>query len=161
QAVLDGLAADPSRAVYEDSDRVVRAGETADAVARAAAGLRGAGVAPRVGDALDLGVEPRALARTLHPLAVGARVCGPPPGRRPQQRAEVLARADVALVVDPPRLEHLLATPPDGPAVAAGRPGDPARITWTSGTSGRPKGCVHTYAGLTRAWAADPDRWPP
>lgn len=161
QAVLDLLAADPARVVLEDGDRAVRADATLDAVARVAAGLRRAGVGPGVGVALDLGVAPEALAAVLAAFAVGARVSGLPPGLPPAQRADLLARADVALVVDAARLTDLLETRAHGPVVAVGRPQDVARITWTSGTSGRPKGCVQTYAAMTAAWAAHPDRWPP
>lgn len=160
-AVLDVLAADDARPVFEDGDRVVRAGEMSDAVARVAAGLRGAGVGPGVGVALDLGVAPEAFAATLAAFAVGARVCGIPPGLVPGQRADLLARADVTLVVDDDRLAGLLTTPAAGPVLPAGQPDDVARVTWTSGTSGRPKGCTQTYAAMTAAWAARPDRWPP
>ncbi|GIM94946.1 class I adenylate-forming enzyme family protein [Paractinoplanes toevensis] len=34
-------------------------------------------------------------------------------------------------------------------------------MIYTSGSSGRPKGCVQTYAAMSAAWAAHPDRWPP
>ncbi|ADG75021.1 AMP-dependent synthetase and ligase [Cellulomonas flavigena DSM 20109] len=161
QPVLDLLTRDPERPVFEDGDRVVRAGEASAAVARIAAGLRAAGAGPGTGVALDLGVSAEALAATLAAFAVGARVCGLPPALPPTQRDDLLARADVALVVDDAFLAELLATPADGPVVAAGRPGDVARVTWTSGTSGRPKGCVQTYAAMTAAWAPSPDRWPP
>ncbi|MFD1086337.1 class I adenylate-forming enzyme family protein, partial [Micromonospora andamanensis] len=40
-------------------------------------------------------------------------------------------------------------------------PGDVARITWTSGSTGSPKGCAQTYASLSAAWVPYPDRWPP
>ncbi|UZN01718.1 class I adenylate-forming enzyme family protein [Cellulomonas sp. S1-8] len=161
QPVLDLLTRDPARPVFEDGDRVVSAGEMADAVARTVAGLRATGVGPGVGVALDLGVSPEAFAATLAAFTVGARVCGLPPGLAPAQRTDLLARADIALVVDDDRLAHLLTTPADGPPVAAGRHPDVARVTWTSGTSGRPKGCVQTYASLTATWAAHPAQWPP
>ncbi len=161
QGVLDLLAADPGRTVFEDGSRTVTAGETLDAVASVAAGLRAAGVGAGTGVALDLGLGPDALAATLAAFVVGARVCGLPPGLTAGQRADVLGRADVALVLDDEHLPGLLAASPDGPLVAAGRPADVARVVWTSGTSGRPKGCVQTYASLSATWAAHPDRWPP
>lgn len=161
QAVLDTLAVDPARAVVEDGDRVVRAGETLDAVARVATALRAAGVGPGVGVGLELGVGPEALAGTLGAFTVGARVCGVPPGLTDAARRDLLDRADVAVVVDDDAVRRMLASPADGPAVAQGRPGDVARVTWTSGSSGRPKGCVQTYASMTGAWAPYPDRWPP
>jgi len=161
QAVLDLLVADPARPVFEDGDRVVTRGELSADVARVAAGLRAAGVRRGTGVALDLGVSSEAFAATLASFAVGARVCGLPPGLPEAQRADVLTRADVEVVVDEPRLADLLATPAAAePVVAAGRPADVARVTWTSGTSGRPKGCVQTYAAMSAAWAPHPDRWP-
>ncbi|MBO3093736.1 class I adenylate-forming enzyme family protein [Cellulomonas dongxiuzhuiae] len=161
QPVLDLLARDPDRPVFEDGDRVVGAQEMGDAVARVVAGLRAADVGPGVGVALDLGVAPEAFAATLASFAVGARVCGLPPGLAPEQRAALLARADIALVVDDDRLAHLMTSPPAASVVAAGRPDDVARVTWTSGTSGRPKGCVQTYASMSAAWAPHPEQWPP
>ncbi|MCC2319985.1 class I adenylate-forming enzyme family protein [Cellulomonas xiejunii] len=161
QPVLDLLARDPRRPVFEDGDRVVDAGEMRDAVARVVAGLRAAGVGPGVGVALDLGVSPEAFAATVAAFTVGARVCGMPPGLAPEQRTDVLARAHVAVVVDEARLAWLLASPPASSVVAAGQPADVARITWTSGTSGRPKGCVQTYASMSAAWAPYPEQWPP
>ncbi|SFK03437.1 class I adenylate-forming enzyme family protein [Cellulomonas sp. KH9] len=160
QPVLDVLARDPGRPVFEDGDRVVTAGEMGQAVARAAAGLRAAGAGPGAGVALDLGVTPEAFATTVAAFAVGARVCGVPPGLTSAQRADLLARADATVVVDEARLPDLLATRSHGPLVAAGRLGDVARITWTSGTSGRPKGCVQTYAAMSGAWVPFPERWP-
>ncbi|MBO0925497.1 long-chain fatty acid--CoA ligase [Cellulomonas sp. zg-ZUI199] len=160
QPVLDLLARDPGRPVFEDGDRVVTAGEMAHAVARVAAGLRAAGAGPGAGVALDLGVTPEAFAATVAAFAVGARVCGVPPGLAPAQRADLLTRADVTVVVDEARLSDLLTSAPHGPVVAAGRPGDVARITWTSGTSGRPKGCAQTYAAMSGAWVPFPERWP-
>ncbi|MCC2333530.1 class I adenylate-forming enzyme family protein [Cellulomonas wangsupingiae] len=161
QPVLDLLARDPDRPVFEDGDRVVAAGQMLEAVARAVAGLRAAGVGPGVGVALDLGVSPEAFAVTVGSFAVGARVCAVPPLLTPQHRTDLLSRADVALVVDEDRLADLLSCPPVTSVVAAGQPAGVARVTWTSGTSGRPKGCVESYAAMSAAWAAHPDRWPP
>ena len=161
QPVLDLLLRDPARPVFEDGDRVVRAAEMWDTVSRIVAGLRAAGVGPGVGMALDLGVTPEAFAANLAAFAVGARVSGVPPGLTPAQRADLLTRADVALVVDDARLGQLLTWPPAPSVEAAGRPADVARVTWTSGTSGRPKGCVQTYASMSAAWAPHPEQWPP
>lgn len=161
QPVLDLLARHPGRPVVEDGDRVVLASETAETVARVVTGLRSAGAGPGVGVALDVGVSAEAFAATVAAFAVGARVCGVPPGLTPEQRSDLLARADVPLVVGDALLEELLACAPAASVEAAGRPGDVARVTWTSGTSGRPKGCVQTYASISAAWAPYPEQWPP
>ncbi|WFE25557.1 AMP-binding protein [Solwaraspora sp. WMMD791] len=55
----------------------------------------------------------------------------------------------------------LLAGPVSSDALdCAGRPDDIGRVTYTSGSTGDPKGCAETYAALGAGWAAYPDRWP-
>lgn len=161
QAVLDLLEAGGDRPVFEDRERIVDAAGMAALIRRVAAGLRGAGIGPGDGVALRVGVTPEAFAATIAAFAVGARVSGIRPGLTPEQLEHLLSRDD-ALLIDAPRLAELAATPDDGvPLVAAGRPEDIARILYTSGSTGHPKGCVQTYAAMTAAWAAHPDRWPP
>jgi fatty-acyl-CoA synthase len=171
QAVLDLLDAGGDRPVFEHGDRVVGAREMARLIRRIAAGLRAAGIGPADGVAMMLGVTPEAFAAIIAGYAVGARVAGVRPGLTDSQLAHLLGQDMKAAVVDRPPdfryppalpLADLLETPDDGrPLVAAGRPGDIARITYTSGSTGNPKGCAQTYAGLTAAWAAHPNRWPP
>jgi fatty-acyl-CoA synthase len=161
QAVLDLLESGGDRPVFEDGDRVVAAAGMAALIRRVAAGLRRAGIGPGDGVALRVGVTPEAFAATIAAFAVGARVSGIRPGLTPEQLAHLLSRDD-ALLIDEAGLAVLAATPDDGvPLVAAGRPGDIARIIYTSGSTGDPKGCTQTYAAMTAAWAAHPDRWPP
>jgi fatty-acyl-CoA synthase len=161
QAVLDLLESGGDRPVFEDGDRVVAAAGMAALIRQVAAGLRRAGIGPGDGMALRVGVTPEAFAATIAAFAVGARVSGIRPGLTPEQLAHLLSRDD-ALLIDEAGLAGLAATPDDGvPLVAAGRPGDIARIIYTSGSTGDPKGCTQTYAAMTAAWAAHPDRWPP
>jgi fatty-acyl-CoA synthase len=161
QAVLDLLESGGDRPVFEDGDRVVAAAGMAALIRQVAAGLRRAGIGPGDGMALRVGVTPEAFAATIAAFAVGARVSGIRPGLTPEQLAHLLSRDD-ALLIDEAGLAVLAATPDDGvPLVAAGRPGDIARIIYTSGSTGDPKGCTQTYAAMTAAWAAHPDRWPP
>jgi fatty-acyl-CoA synthase len=59
-----------------------------------------------------------------------------------------------------PDLADLLSVPDDGrPLTIGARPHDIARVNFTSGSSGRPKGCMWTYAALHPMF--DPDLWPP
>ncbi|MGA5300130.1 class I adenylate-forming enzyme family protein [Nucisporomicrobium flavum] len=160
QAVLDLLATGDDRPVFCDGDRVVTAAGMSALVRRTAAGLRAAGAGPGTDVALRLGVTAEAFAATIAAFAVGARVSGIRTGQSTGHLARLLG-GDV-LLVDDARLAELTATADDGgPLIAAGRPDDIARIIWTSGTTGHPKGCLQTYAAMSAAWAPYPDRWPP
>lgn len=159
QPVLDLLARGGDRPVFEDGDRTVTAADMSGLVRRIAAGLRAAGAGPGVGVALRLGVTAEAFAAIIAAFAVGARVSGTRPDLTPAQLAYQLG--DSALLVEDARVADLVGTPDDGTTlVASGRPSDVARITWTSGSTGNPKGCAQTYAAMSAAWAPDPDRWP-
>jgi acyl-coenzyme A synthetase/AMP-(fatty) acid ligase len=161
QAVLDLLATDGERPVFEDGDQVVTAAGMSALIRRIAAGFRHAGVGPGDGVALRLGVTASAFAATIAAFAVGARVSGIGPDLTPSQLDDLRGRDD-AVLVDEARLVGLAAAPDDGgPLVASGRPEDVARIIYTSGSTGGAKGCAQTYAAMTAAWAPHPDRWPP
>ncbi|MDG6107253.1 AMP-binding protein [Dactylosporangium aurantiacum] len=161
QPVLDLLATGDDRPVFEDGDRIVTAAGMSALVRRIAAGFRDAGLRPGDGVALDVGVTAEAFAAVIAAFAMGARVSGIRPGLTPDQLGHLLASADARLVGEA-GLAGLLRAPDDGvPLVAAGRPAGIARITWTSGSTGNPKGCAQTYAAMSAAWAAYPDRWPP
>jgi fatty-acyl-CoA synthase len=106
-------------------------------------------------------VTPEAFAGTIAAFAVGARVAGIRPGLTDNQLAH-LRSGDDAMWISDAGVAELLATADDGvPLTAAGRPADIARIIYTSGSTGNPKGCAQTYAAMTAAWTAHPDRWPP
>jgi fatty-acyl-CoA synthase len=160
QPLLDLFEAGGDRPVFEDGPRVVSAAGMAGMIRRIAAGLRAAGVGPGDGVALMLGVSAEAFAAVLAGYAVGARVAGIRPGLTDEQLGHLLARAG-AMLVSEARLADLVATPDDRrPLVAAGRPQDIARVTYTSGSTGDPKGCVRTYASMSADWTPYPDRWP-
>ncbi len=160
QAVLDRLTGD--RPVFEHGSRIVRADEMSALIRRAAAALRGCGIGAGDGVALHLGVTPEAFAATIAAFAIGARVAGVRPGLTGDQLQHLL-RHNESVLIDDALLARLLAEQADDgvPLVAAGRPADIARITYTSGSTGNPKGCAQTYAAMTAAWAPYPDRWPP
>ncbi|NHO81225.1 class I adenylate-forming enzyme family protein [Micromonospora sp. CMU55-4] len=160
QPVLDLLATGDDRPVFEDGDRRVTTAQMYRLVRRIAAGLRAAGAGPGVGVALRLGVTAEAFAAIIAAFAVGARVSGIRPDLTPAHSAWQLG--ENTLLVDDARVAELAGTPDDGrPLIAAGRPDDVARIVWTSGSTGSPKGCAQTYAAMSAAWAPYPDRWPP
>ncbi|MEU4238361.1 fatty acid--CoA ligase family protein [Actinoplanes sp. NPDC026619] len=157
QAVVDLLETAGDRTVFEHGARAVSGTQMSSLIRRIAAGLRADGVRPGDGLLPALGVDPEAFAAVIAAFAVGARVVA----CRTDQFPDVLAEAD-ATVLDQHRLTALLRSPDDGAGLrAAGRPADPARVIYTSGSTGHPKGCVQTYAAMSAAWAAHPDRWPP
>ncbi|GAA0470076.1 AMP-dependent synthetase [Paractinoplanes deccanensis] len=155
EPVLGILSAAGDRVVFEDGAREVTGSAMLSMIRRIAAGLRGEGVGPGDGVILLLGVDAPAFAAIIAAFAVGARVSGV----RADQLDHVAA-AGVGTLIDDARVAALLHTP-DEPLSAAGRPGDIARILYTSGSTGEPKGCCQTYEAMTAAWAAHPDRWPP
>ncbi|OLR92728.1 AMP-dependent synthetase [Actinokineospora bangkokensis] len=168
--MLDALAAAGDRPVFEHGGREVSGARVLAMVGPVAAGLRAAGVGPGTGVALLLGVTPEAFAAILAAHAVGARLVGIRPGLPPDQVRHLLGLDVAAVVVDadappgsPPvlRLDDLLATPADGPPEPAGRAADVARLVHTSGSTGMPKACAHTYAAMTDAWTTRPPLWPP
>ncbi|WP_326550827.1 class I adenylate-forming enzyme family protein [Micromonospora sp. NBC_01813] len=188
QAILDLLAAAADRPVFEHGARLVTGAELLDAVGRISTGLRAAGIGPGDGLAMSLGVTPEAFAAMIAAQVVGARVAGVRSGLTPRQLRHVVTGgatgpANRAVVVDRSTataglraaadgLDLLAVGPLDGvtdlltgPASSTaldctGRPDDIGRITYTSGSTGDPKGCMETYAGLGAAWAPYPDRWP-
>ena len=73
---------------------------------------------------------------------------------------ELAGSAAVLSLGDCPGADDLLAAPDDGlPITVEARAHDVARVNFTSGSSGRPKGCAWSYEALHPAF--DPSRWPP
>ena len=152
QAVLDLLAGAGGRTVFEDGDRHLTGDGMLSMIRRIATGLRADGVEPGDGVVVRLGVNAEAFAAIMAAFTVGARVSG--------VRDQVAPPEAGPTLIDDEQVARLLRAP-DRPQAARGRPGDIARILWTSGSTGTPKGCCQTYASMTAAWAAHPDRWPP
>jgi acyl-CoA synthetase (AMP-forming)/AMP-acid ligase II len=164
QSVLDALATRPEHVAVEDhaaraGGRAVTGGELLAMTGTIAAGLRSAGIGPGRGVAMDLDVSAESLAAYLAGYALGCRVTGLPPGYSAAQRGHVLSRGiDAVLTGD--RVAGLLRGPAADPVVTA-RPGDVARVAYTSGSTGQPKGCMQTYAALSAHWSWGVEGWAP
>jgi acyl-coenzyme A synthetase/AMP-(fatty) acid ligase len=182
QTLLIALIQSPRRTAFEHRRRHVSYGDTLTTIRRMAAGMRQAGVVRGDHVAMVVSLTPEAFAAHLAAYSLGCVVVGVRPGWSETHQAAVLSKMD-AVVVDSTtatasllEIAHpaavlsvgefhgaeydLLATPDDGqPLTVEARAGDLARVNFTSGTSGRPKGCAWTYEALSPAF--DQDRWPP
>src|ERR1044072_4958758 len=138
--ILDALVDAGPRPVLEDGHRALSGAELHELVARAAAGLRAAGIGPGAGGAFTVGVSPEVLATLLAAYTVGARVLGVRRNLPNAYAAYLLGLDNAALVTDDPAgldpeltrlvprtlsVADLCATAPDpGELRAAGRAED-------------------------------------
>lgn len=166
QPLLDSLSDDPRRTVFEHGERRVPAEELLATIRRMAGTLRGHGLGRASGVAMLTGVTPEAYAAYLAAHALGCRVVGVRPGYSPSQLAHLLAAGVDAVVTDGVPVAHdkVLTvedldrgTPFD--VVADGQPEDIARLVYTSGSTGAPKGCAWSYRAMSAHWSWAPDRW--
>ncbi|MFD7661477.1 class I adenylate-forming enzyme family protein [Streptomyces sp. NPDC059788] len=176
QSLVDAFRRQPDTAAFEHRGRAVPRREVLDLTGRCVRGLRAAGVGPGSSVAVAAGVTPEAFALHFAVHLLGARLTGLRPGLPPGHLARVLADGIDVLVHDEPsgtaellaaagRLgrigleKDLLGTAePASPddLVARGRPDDIALITLTSGSTGQPKECAHSYRSLTGSWPWQP-----
>jgi acyl-CoA synthetase (AMP-forming)/AMP-acid ligase II len=188
QAVIDLLEKAGERPCFEHGGRRVTAEQTLAMMRRLVRAMRTAGFGPGTGIAMLPGVSPEGFAAIFAAYTVGARISAVRPGLTPGQFTHLLAGGIDAIVLDPvavagdlvaaaggtplyslgghPGATDLLAGADgpgrdDEPLVPAGRPDDIARITYTSGSTGQPKGCGITYRALGADWTCDPDKWTP
>ena len=165
--VLASLLAAPDRPALEAGPRTVTRGELLAMVRRIVAGLQEAGLGPGRGVGMVLSLSPEAYAAHLAAHALGCRVAAARPGWSPEQLADALDRGRFdAVVADLPMdrpvlgLGELLARPdPGGTVPTLARPDDVARLTYTSGSTGQPKACAHSYRAISLAY--QPARWTP
>ncbi len=165
--VTDRLAELGEAVLFEYAGREVTAAQTLSLVRRVTAALLRAGTEPGDGVALMTGVTPTAFAANLAAHVVGARVSGVRPGLTEGQLAYLLdERIRYALTDATTATEIVLRTRPDLVLIdleqladteeqdlaPRGRPEDVARVTYTSGSTGNPKGCAQTYAGVSADW---------
>jgi acyl-CoA synthetase (AMP-forming)/AMP-acid ligase II len=183
QSLLDALQSTPDSPAFEHGPRTVSRGELLEIIRRLAGAMRGVGLGPGRGIAVFTAVSPEAFAARIAAHALGCRVVGVQPGYAARQLAHVLGMQIDALLVDrstatpellqaagPARLLSLgpcvdafdlLAHADDGRSLAVtARPDDVALLSFTSGSTGQPKGCAMTYRALGAHWAwQPPSRW--
>ncbi|MCO6010032.1 AMP-binding protein [Actinoallomurus purpureus] len=182
RTLLDALARAPELPAFEHGDRTVSRGALLETVRRLANALRAAGLGPGRGVAMVTSVSPEAFAACVAAYTLGCRVVGVRPGYTAGQLTAVLGADIEAVVVDGPSVtqelvatagprpllslgespagDDLFAGADDGPLTVEGRADDVARLTYTSGSTGQPKGCAQTYRALTAHWAHRPSAWP-
>jgi fatty-acyl-CoA synthase len=165
--VTDRLAELGEAVLFEYADGEVTAAETLSLVKRVTAALLAAGAGPGDGVALMAGVTPTAFAANLAAHVVGGRVSGVRPGLTEAPLGYLLdERITYALTDATTATEIVLKARPDLVLIdleqladaeeqdlaPRGRLEDVARVTYTSGSTGNPKGCAQTYAGVSADW---------
>jgi len=165
--VVASLLAAPDQPALEVGSRTVTRAELLAMVRRIMAGLREAGLGPGSGVGMVLPLSPEAYAAHLAAHALGCRVAAARPGWSADQLAHALDHGRFDAVVADARLDRpalllddLLARPdPNRVVPSLARPDDVARLTYTSGSTGQPKACAHSYRAISLAYQRD--RWAP
>jgi len=165
--VVASLLADPDRPALEVGSRTVSGAELLAMVRRIVIGLREAGLGPGSGVGMVLPLSPEAYAAHLAAHALGCRVAAARPSWSADLLAPTLDRGRFDAVVADARLDRptlllgdLLARPdPGGVVPSLARPDDVARLTYTSGSTGQPKACAHSYRAISLAYQRE--RWAP
>jgi fatty-acyl-CoA synthase len=185
QPLLDALGAAPERPAFEHAGRSVTRAQVLETIRRLAGVLHELGLGPGRALAVFTAVTPEAFAAHIAAHTLGCRVVGVRPGYADGQLVHVLGMDVDALLVDATTLTpalaqaagaarllslgtcqgalDLLAQPDTGRGLAvAGRPDDIALLTFTSGSTGQPKGCALSYGALATHWSwQEPRLWSP
>ncbi|PXX57607.1 acyl-CoA synthetase (AMP-forming)/AMP-acid ligase II [Nocardia tenerifensis] len=156
---MQALDSAPDQVAVEHGARSVARGQLLTMVGTIAGELRESGLGAGRGVALAVDVTPEALAAWLAAYTLGCRVIGVRPGLSERQRRHVLSNG-VDAVLDDRAVATLLTGPARPPTVDA-RPADIARVAYTSGTTGLPKGCAQTYAAMSAHWTWGKRTWSP
>jgi fatty-acyl-CoA synthase len=180
--VLEHASAVPA---FEQGTRSVSRSELLQLIRRLAGALAGAGMGRGRSLAIFTAVSAEAFAAQIAAHTLGCRVVGVRPGYNARQLAQVLGPQLDAVLVDAasasaelrqaaatapllslgpcPGALDLLAQPDRGAALrVSAQPDDIAWLTFTSGSTGQPKGCALTYRALGAHWSWQaPTRWSP
>lgn len=146
--------------MVEHGARAVTRGQLLAMMGTIAAGLRGSGLGPGSGVAMVVDVRAESLAAYLAAYTLGCRVIGVRPGLSERQRRHVLSNG-VDAVLDDERVAALLRGPEQQSSTIEARTSDIARVSYTSGTTGLPKGCAQTYGAMSAHWSWGASTWSP
>ncbi|WP_460518980.1 class I adenylate-forming enzyme family protein [Flindersiella endophytica] len=150
--MLEALAASPDRVAFEHGDRRVSYAELLDLIRGTAAAMRADGLARGAVVAVTVSLTPEGFAAHLAAYALGCTVVAVRPGWTDEQLVSVLGSHVVVA-------DGTYRPMPADSVAAEARPDDLARVNFTSGSSGRPKGCCWTYAALQPMF--HPGLWAP
>lgn len=157
QPLLDSLSTDPGRTVVEHGERRVSAAELLATVRRMAGAMRAAGLGRASGVAMLTGVTPEAFAAYVAANTLGCRVIGVRPGYSQSQLEHLMREGVDAVVTDDTVAQFDQGAPVD--VTADGEPDDIARLVYTSGSTGAPKGCGQSYRAMSAHWSWAPSKW--
>jgi fatty-acyl-CoA synthase len=115
---------------------------------------------------VDHVLSPSEQAHILRDADVSAFIYDPETQARSASEVLDLCRPRVVLSLGPAvvggvDLLELAATSPDLPITPRADPEDFARLAYTGGSTGRTKGCCHTFGAMTAHWAWQPESWSP
>ncbi|KAA8884327.1 long-chain fatty acid--CoA ligase [Nocardia colli] len=158
-SIVQALRATPEKVVVEHGAREVTRGQLLAMMGTIAGGLRRSGLGPGSGVAMVVDVSAESLAAYLAAYTLGCRVIGVRPGLSERQQRHVLSNG-VDAVLDDQRVAALLRGPAQSLTIEA-RASDIARVSYTSGTTGLPKGCAQTYGAMSAHWSWGNSTWSP